>query len=88
MKTIIDRHNCSKYLFEDDEFVIIKSDSIDVGSPLRFIVNDLNLNNCELIPNVTPPMDEDGNNLWRGCKYNYVNGAWIENSNWQEPITE
>lgn len=83
MKTIIDGMGCSKYLFPDTEVVVMGEDNITVGSPVKFIIGDLNANNSTLVENVTEPDD------WYGCKYNYVNGAWELCVGWVDPrITE
>jgi len=82
MKTIIDSHNCSKYLFADEKTVTVKADCIEVGSPAELIIGDLNSSNATLVENVTEPDD------WFGCKYNYVNGAWELCANWFDPRIE
>lgn len=82
MKTILDAQNCSKYLLEDDKNVTVKDDCIEVGSPVEFIIGDLNSSNATLIEGVTEPDD------WYGCKYNYVNGAWELCSDWIDPRLE
>lgn len=82
MKTILDAQNCSKYLLEDDKKVTIKDDCIEVGSPVAFIIGDLNSSNATLIEGVTEPDD------WYGCKYNYVNGAWELCPDWIDPRLE
>jgi len=82
MKTIIDENNCSKYLFADDKSVMVNSDCIEIGSPIEFIIGDLNSSNATLIEGVTEPED------WYGCKYNYVNGAWELCSDWIDPRLE
>ena len=83
MKTIIENGtNCSKYLFADDEQVKIKDDYIEVGSPVEFIIADLNASNSTLIEGVTEPDD------WYGCKYNYVNGVWELCPDWVDPRIE
>ena len=82
MKTIIDSENCSKYLFADDKAVLIKDNCIEVGSPIEFIIGDLNANNATLIEGVTEPED------WFGCKYNYVNDAWELCPDWVDPRIE
>jgi len=82
MKTILDSENCSKYLFADDKVVTVKPDCIEVGSPVEFIINDMNSNNATLIEGVTEPDD------WYGCKYNYVNGAWELCPDWVDPRIE
>lgn len=82
MKTIIDSHNCSKYLFADEKTVTVKADCIEVGLPVEFIINDLNFINSTLIEGVTEPED------WYGCKYNYVNGVWELFPDWVDPRLE
>ena len=81
MKTILDEHNCSKYLFADEKTVNVKAEYIEVGEPnnLDFIIADLNSSNATLIENVTEPDD------WYGCKYNYVNGVWELCPDWIDP---
>ena len=82
MKTIIDEHSCSKYLFADDKTVTVKSGCIEIGNPIEFIIGDLNTSNSTLIEGVTEPDD------WFGCKYNYVNGSWELCPNWEDPRIE
>ena len=82
MKTIIDLNNCSKYLFEDNKAVLVKANCIEVGSPIEFIIGDLNFSSATLIEGVTEPED------WYGCKYNYVNGAWELCPDWVDPRLE
>ena len=84
MKTILDEHNCSKYLFADDKQVNMKADRIEVGDPanLDFIIADLNSSNSTLIEGVTEPDN------WYGCKYNYVNGVWELCPDWVDPREE
>ena len=84
MKTILDEHGCSKFLFPDDKQVNITADYIEVGDPssLDFIVSDLNSSNATLIEGVTEPDD------WFGCKYNYIDGAWQLCPDWVDPRLE
>jgi hypothetical protein len=85
MKTIIDEHNCSKYLFADDKQVNVKDDCIEVGDSanLDFIISDLNANNSTLIEGVTEPED------WYGCKYNCAaDGTWSLVEGWVDPRLE
>ena len=85
MKTIIENGtNCSKYLFADDEQVVMKDSHIEKGDPanLDFIIGDMNSSNATLIENVTEPDD------YVGCKYNYVNGAWELCPDWVDPRKE
>ena len=82
MKTIVDEHNCSKYLFADEKTVTVKADCIEVGSPVEFIIGDLNSSNATLIEGVTEPDD------WYGCKYEYVNGVWQICQDWVDPREE
>jgi len=79
MKTILDEHNCSKYLFADEKTVTVKAEYIEVGSPIEFIIADLNSSNATVIEGVTEPDD------WYGCKYNYVNGVWELCPDWIDP---
>lgn len=79
MKTIVDAHNYSKYLFADEKTVTVKADCIEVGSPVEFIIGDLNSSNATLIEGVTEPDD------WYGCKYKYANSTWTVDSDWVEP---
>lgn len=82
MKTIVDAHNCSKYLFADEKTVTVKADCIEVGSPVEFVIGDLNTSNATLIESVTEPDD------WYGCKYEYVNGVWQLCPDWVDPRLE
>ena len=82
MKTIIDSHNCSKYLFADDKAVTVKADCIEVGSPIEFVIGDLNSSNATVVEGVSEPDD------WYGCKYNYVNDAWQLCPDWVDPRLE
>ena len=84
MKTIVDLHYCSKYLFADDQILSIESDCIKVGSPfdLDFIICDLNSENSVLIENVTEPEE------WSCCKYKYINGEWSISPTWVDPRLE
>ena len=82
MKTIVCEMNCSKYLFADEKTVTVKADCIEVGSPVEFIIGDMNSGNATLIEGVTEPED------WYGCKYNYVNDAWGLCPDWIDPRLE
>ena len=82
MKTILDSENCSKYLFADDKTITVKTDCIEVGNPLDFIIGDMNSGNATLVEGVTEPDD------WFGCKYNYVNGVWELCPDWVDPRLE
>ena len=85
MKTIIDQHGCSKYLFADDKQVNVKDDCIEVGDPanLDFIIGDLNASNSTLIEGVTEPED------WYGCKYSCAaDGTWSLVEGWVDPREE
>jgi hypothetical protein len=82
MKTIVDEHNCSKYLVADDYSVVMTAEQIDMGDPesLDFIIGDLNSSNSTLIENVTEPDD------WYGCKYSCsADGTWTLNAGWVDP---
>lgn len=80
MKTLIKKETfVSIYLFENDEFVDIQQDKIIIGNPLKFIVDDCNLQNSELVLNVSAPND------WIGTKYVYINSTWQPNPNYIEP---
>ncbi len=79
MKTIIDNNNCSKYIFTDEKQVNVKDDCIEVGSPVEFIIGDMNSSNSTLIEGVAEPKD------WYGCKYNYVNDVWELCPDWVDP---
>jgi hypothetical protein len=85
MKTIIDNETkCSKYLFADDMPLNMASSHIEVGNPasLDFIIGDMNTGNATLIEGVTTPDD------WFGCKYNYIDGAWVLCVDWTDPRIE
>ena len=82
MKTIIDEHKCSKYLFANDKIVTVKDNCIEVGSPIELIIGDLNSSNAIVVEGVTEPVD------WYGCKYNYVNGVWELCPDWTDPREE
>jgi len=83
MKTIIDSHNCSKYLFADEKTVTVKADCIEVGSPAELIIGDLNSSNATLVKGVTEPDD------WYGCKYNCAaDGTWSLVEGWVDPRIE
>lgn len=83
MKTIIDLNNCSKYLFEDNKAVLVKANCIEVGSPIEFIIGDLNFSNSTLIEGVTEPDD------YYGCKYSCAaDGTWSLVEGWVDPRIE
>ena len=83
MKTIIDSHTCSKYLFADDKAVTVKADCIEVGSPIEFVIGDLNSSNATVVEGVTEPDD------WYGCKYNCAaDGTWSLVEGWVDPRIE
>jgi len=85
MKTIVDEHNCSKYLLADDKQVNVTADQIEVGDPLSldFIIGDLNSSNSTIIEGVTTPDD------WYGCKYNCAaDGTWSLVEGWVDPRIE
>ena len=84
MKTIVEKSTgVSKYLFEDDETLIVTEDNITVGNPVRFRVHDLNSNNTTITENVTnAPSD------WYGCKYTFDGTTWAANPDWVEPDSD
>jgi len=60
-KTLISKDSrISKYIFENDTVVDIKSDKVITPN---FIIGDMNSSNAELVFEVTPPAE------WIGCKY-------------------
>lgn len=78
MKTIIENSTkLSKYIFEDNETVIMEQDKIVTS---KFIVAILNSNNSTLIESVTPPDD------WYGNKYMYDNDVWTLVPNWVDRV--
>lgn len=79
MKTIIETETgLSKYLLEDDEIVVFKSDHIVLGKPPILIIYDLHLSNAMLIENATAPND------WEANKYSFDGTDWIRNPAWVE----
>ena len=70
-----------KYLLEDDKAVALSADRIVVGDPASpdFIIGDMNSGNATLVEGVTSPED------WFGCKFKYVDNAWVEVEGWEDP---
>jgi hypothetical protein len=84
MKTIVETATGqSKYLFADDETLVITADSIAVGDPLEFRIGDLNSSNITLYENVTNAPDD-----WFGCKYTFDGTTWAVSDDWVEPETK
>lgn len=82
MKTIINDHNCSKYLVADDYSVVVSTEHIEMGDPanLDFIIGDLNSSNSTVIEGVTTPDD------WFGGKYECAaDGTWTAVVDWVDP---
>jgi hypothetical protein len=73
MKTII-KNDISLYVFDDNEYVKIENDFIQIGYPPKFLICDCNLSNTVLIENVLPPSD------WVGYKYFFDGVTWTLNS--------
>jgi hypothetical protein len=84
MKTIVDNATAtSRYLLADNKVVTMGSDTIIVGDPAEFIINDLNSGNATLIEGVTEPED------WYGCKYTCAaNGTFTAVEGWIDPRIE
>ncbi len=81
MKTIVENTtNLSKYLLDNSVIVESTTDCINVGSPIEFIVADLNDNNSTVYAGVTNPPDD-----WVGNKYLYDGITWTLNPNWVDP---
>ena len=80
MKTIIENESkLSKYIFEDDEEIILEENLIKTS---EMFICDLNSNNSTVVSSVTPPED------WAGNKYMYENDTWTLNSDWIDPETD
>lgn len=76
MKTIVENSNkLSKYKFEDNKNIIIKSDCIDCG---EIVICDLNSSNSTVYENVTLPDD------WVECKYTFDGINWKLNPLFKE----
>ena len=70
MKIIIEKETkIVKYLLEDDLKVILEKDKI---TTIEFNILDLNINNAEVIENITAPNDYEWN------KFTYENWEFIE----------
>lgn len=83
MKTIVRNINrVSLYLFEDDVLLQANATQIAVGNPIQFIIGDLNDSNVTIYDGITAPDD------WRGEKYLYVDGEWLLNPDYIEPVIE
>lgn len=84
MKTIVENQtNISKYLLEDNVFVSIASDSITVGDPTQFIIDDMDNNNATLHIDITNAPED-----WAGCKYTFDGSIWATNLDWADPEAE
>lgn len=80
MKTIVENQsNISKYLFDDTKSITIKDDCTEVGSPIEFIIGDLNNTNCAVFDVANVPDD------WVGGKYFFDGSDWTINNNWKPP---
>lgn len=67
--------NVSKYIFNDEDEVVLFENKITTPS---FEIADMNSHNSTLIENVTPPSD------WVGCKYLFGNNTWELNPDYIE----
>lgn len=72
MKTIIEsKSGLSKFIFNDlDEVLFLPERIITPG----LVICDMNSSNAELIENITPPAD------WEGNKYKLIDENWIQNN--------
>ena len=83
MKTIVETSTgLSKYLLEDDVQVVSNAGNIVVGSPVKFIIDDLSSENSTVTENVNnAPSD------WSGGKYFFDGSTWTLNADWVDPDT-
>lgn len=82
MKTIVETSTgLSKYLLADDVAINASASNIEVGSPVQFIIGDLNSGNTTITEGVTAPAD------WAGNKYTFDGTDWTLNPDWVDPAT-
>lgn len=80
MKTIVENTTLlSKYLLNDAEVILLNADSIVVGNPPKFIIDDLNASTATVYEGVTAP------EKWVGNKYSFDGTDWTLNPDWVEP---
>lgn len=71
MKTLVQKGtNLSVYVFDDAESVDIQQGAVAVGSPVRFLIGDMNADNAELRSVSDVPAD------WVGGKYKFDGLIW------------
>lgn len=89
MKTIVENTtNLSKYIVADDYNINVTAEFIEMGDPsnLDLVIADLNSNNAKVITDVTSPLDDDGNDLWYGCRFTCSEeGVFSEVEGWVDP---
>ena len=74
--------NAAIYCLADDEIVSLNKEQMIIGNPPKFLVNDCNNENVTIYDGITAPDD------WRGEKYLYVDGEWLLNPDYIEPVIE
>lgn len=73
--------NIALYLFEDAEVITFTEGKTHVGKPLKYIIQDCNLETCNFYENITNVPDE-----WQPWKYQFDGTTWTEDEafkNWE-----
>lgn len=74
MKTLITKDTkVSLYIFDDAEVLNLTETSIEVGTPPKLIIGDLNSSVAEVLTVSIVPSD------WKGGAYKLEAGAWVRN---------
>ena len=70
----------AKYALTDDETIVSTADNLQIGNPIKFLVDDLNSTTVTITENVTNVPDD-----WGGNKYTFDGTTWTLNPNWVDP---
>jgi len=70
----------AKYALTDDETIVSTADNLQIGNPIKFLVDDLNSTTVTITENVTNVPDD-----WIGNKYTFDGTTWTLNPNWVDP---
>tara|TARA_R100000030_G_scaffold7555_1_gene5307 strand:- start:217 stop:465 length:249 start_codon:yes stop_codon:yes gene_type:complete len=70
----------AKYALTDDETIVSTADNLQIGNPIKFLVDDLNSTTVTITENVTNVPDD-----WVGNKYTFDGTTWTLNPNWVDP---
>jgi len=70
----------AKYALTDDETIVSTADNLQIGNPIKFLVDDLNSTTVTITENVTNVPDD-----WIGNKYTFDGTTWTLNPIWVDP---